>query len=218
MMGRKLLSDDEKRDFTRLERMIERAGALDLERAYALRDIRAARYYRLYHNNFNTYCQARWDISGAVAKNLITAANVMEAIKDGPACRMVPETVAQAIQLGVGLRGRWGNVNRGFVAEHKALIQEAWQEVLRTGRGRITAAFVRSVVARQRPTVSDRQEKVTRTIHICRGTSAFIAASRIATLYTSSQIDELIFELREVSLGHQQPAERKTNDNYASAV
>lgn len=134
------LTDDAKRDYDALESknrlvvledVIERGLSTFVQVGQALMEIRDARHYRVTHGTFDVYCRERWGFSDRRARQLVEAAEIGT---------MVPvANERQARELAPLL-------------DEPEQLREAWAEA--STNGEPTAAQVREVVARHRPTLS----------------------------------------------------------------
>lgn len=105
----------------------------------ALQRIRDSKLYRERYLTFEEYCEREWDMSDRFARQLRTAADVVNELSEG--FEILPATESQARPVSRLPREEW----RG-----------AWEEVLGTAQGKITASHVTSVVQRRLNRLSGR--------------------------------------------------------------
>ena len=120
------------------ESIIRQGRAVFVQVGHALSRIRDSRLYREGYNTFEEYCLAEWEISDRYARNVRSAADVVEALR-AKQFAVLPATESQARPLTKLPREECG---------------PAWEEVLADGvhadgHQRVTASRVAEVVQRR---------------------------------------------------------------------
>jgi len=77
-----ILSTDEYNELQDAERIIEEGYAAFLKVGLALARVRDSRLYRASHQNFESYCEARWGFTRTRAYELMSAANITQAVSE----------------------------------------------------------------------------------------------------------------------------------------
>jgi N6-adenosine-specific RNA methylase IME4 len=113
-----------------LEAVVERGLATFVEVGRALLEIRDARLYRATHGTFNEYCRERWSFSRERGRQLIQAAQVVEAL---PTTVGIPANEAQARELAP------------LLPDETTLV-ETWRELKAEYGADLTASTIKSIV------------------------------------------------------------------------
>lgn len=122
------LTDAERLEFERMEKRISAGLAMFAAVGDALREIRDRRLYREHYDNFESYCQDRWEFTRERARQLIAAATVASNLV--AAGHEPPANERQARPLA------------GLAPEAQA---EAWEKANEATDGQPTAADVAAV-------------------------------------------------------------------------
>ncbi len=81
-MSGELLTHDELAELTECERIIEEGYAAFLKVGLALAKVRDQRFYRATHQTFEAYCESRWGFTRTRAYELMSAANISQAVSE----------------------------------------------------------------------------------------------------------------------------------------
>lgn len=81
-MSGELLALDELTELTECERIIEEGYAAFLKVGLALAKVRDSRLYRATHQTFEAYCESRWGFTRTRAYELMSAANISQAVSE----------------------------------------------------------------------------------------------------------------------------------------
>jgi hypothetical protein len=137
------LTPGEQRHLTALEHRIERGLNTFREVGLALLEIRDNRLFRMSHNSFEAYCLARWGMGRGQAYRLMGAAEVAEAIPEGPENEAQARELVPVFHTDPDLAAKvWDQAKKSGKPITAPLIREAVRQVSGTvvsgdGRGRL---------------------------------------------------------------------------------
>jgi hypothetical protein len=123
------LSEQEREQFHRCERVLRQGLDTFLEVGQALMTIRDCRFYRVTHSTFEAYCRERWGIGRSYAWRVIGAAERLQFLPQGSP--LVPKNEYQV---------------RPFLKLKPEAFAAGWAEVVKLATdGEVTPKLVRSV-------------------------------------------------------------------------
>lgn len=129
-----ILTVTERAALLECEAIIRAGRAAFIQVGHALTRIRESRLYREKHSTFEEYCLVEWEITDRFARNLRSAADVVDVLQEKK-FGVLPLTESQARPLTKLPREEWSH---------------AWEQVLSTApNGRVTASHVTAVVQQQ---------------------------------------------------------------------